>query len=301
MVGPLPQVQAAVASAALGNSGGSLQGRVILITGAGGGLGRAAAVLFAQRGAKVVAADVDAAAATETAAQVGGEAHGVAVDVANEESVQAMVASAVAKFGRIDGALNAAGIEGGRARLHETSSANYDRVLGVNLRGTFLCMKAEIDQMLKQPPPVPRGAVIAAASDASAPAALSAASAPAAIDTRNYSIVNVSSTAGQAAMPEFSCYSASKFALIGFTRSAAKEYAKDGIRVHAVCPSTTATPMVERFQSAWPEWQARQNASFPVGRIGRAEEVAAACAFLLSWDCPMVTGTTLTIDGGAGA
>ena len=122
----------------------------------------------------------------------------------------------------------------------------------------------------------------------------------AAIDTLNYSIVNVSSTAA-GSMPEFSCYCASKAAINGITRTAAKEYASRGIRVNAVAPSTTATPMVARFTEQWPEWQAKQNASFPVGRIGTAEEVAACCAFLFSPECPMMTGTVLTIDGGLSA
>eukprot|EP00037_Helgoeca_nana_P020474 m.203424 g.203424 ORF g.203424 m.203424 type:complete len:103 (-) comp25275_c0_seq1:459-767(-) len=102
-------------------------------------------------------------------------------------------------------------------------------------------------------------------------------------------------------MPEFSAYSASKHAMIGLTRTAAKEYAGNGIRVNAVCPSTTATPMVDRFTKQWPELQAKQNASFPVERIGRAGEIATTVAFLLSADCPMMTGTCLTIDGARSA
>jgi len=98
-------------------------------------------------------------------------------------------------------------------------------------------------------------------------------------------------------MAEFAAYSASKHAIIGLTRTAAKEYAGRGIRVNALCPSTTDTPMVQRFASQWPEWQAKQNASFPVGRIGRAEEVADTVVFLFSAACPMMSGTALTIDG----
>ena len=113
-------------------------------------------------------------------------------------------------------------------------------------------------------------------------------------------VVNTASTAGSAAMAEFSAYCASKHAIIGLTRCAAREYARQNIRVCAVCPSTTATPMVERFERQWPEWQAKQNASFPVGRVGTAE-VAEAVVWLCSDACPFVTGTCLTIDGGAGA
>ena len=263
-----------------------LAGRVILITGGGGGIGRAAALALARRGASVVAADVHNASAVETAALVdaletAATCLALTVDVADEQSVNVMISDAVAHFGRIDCALNAAGIEGERATVHESSVANFDRVMGTNLKGVFLCMRAEIAQMLKQQP---------AADDQQC-----------AIDALNYSIVNVSSSAGQAGMPEFACYSASKHAINGLTRSASKEYAARGIRVNALCPSTTATPMVERFAAAWPEWQAKQNASFPVGRIGSPEEVARVAAFLFGSDCPMMTGACLTIDGGLSA
>ena len=264
-----------------------LAGRVLLITGAGGGIGRAAALELGRRGAKIIVADVNAAAAADTAkmvAAVQAEAEAVEVDVSNEESVARMVSAAVKRFGRLDGALNAAGIEGHRAKLHESSAWNFDQVLGVNLRGVFLCMKAEISQMLAQ----------------DAPETAAASSEQPKIDTHNYSIVNVSSTAASS-MPEFSCYCASKAAINGITRSAAKEYASEGIRVNAVAPSTTDTPMVARFAERWPEWQAKQNASFAVGRIGTAEEVAACCAFLFSPECPMMTGTVLTIDGSLSA
>merc|ERR1712176_855771 len=117
------------------------------------------------------------------------------------------------------------------------------------------------------------------------------------IDRSGLTIVNTSSTAGQAAMPEFSPYSASKHAVIGLTRTAAKEYASRGIRINCICPSTTATPMVERFSQQWPDWQAKQNASFPTGRVGTVEEVAAAVLWLSSRSCPMVCGSCLTIDG----
>lgn len=262
--------------------------RVIIVTGAGGGIGRAVCVLLAERGAKIVAADINREAVDATAKSCE-DALAITVDVSSEPSVDALVAATVKRFGRVDGAVNAAGIEGQRARLHDTSVENYERVTGINLKGVFLCMRAVIAQMLKQSP-TPDG--IASASG-SVPDAK--------IDALNYAIVNVSSAAGLGGMPEFCCYSASKHAIQGLTKSAAREYAADGIRVCAVCPSTTATPMVDRFTAQWPEWQARQNASFPVGRVGRAEEVAAACAFLLSAECPMMTGTSITIDGGLSA
>lgn len=281
------------------NERGALAGRVVLITGAGGGIGRATALECARRGARVVAADLVAATAAATASEIdslGGAGPCLAipesVDVADEASVAAMIDTAVGRFGRLDMALNAAGIEGERAPLHESSVENYDRVLSVNLRGVYLCMRAEIAQMLKQQAP---------AVSSSTPAKPSPPNPSTPIDDLNYSIVNVSSSAGLAGMPEFACYSASKHAINGLTRSAAREYAARGIRVNALCPSTTDTPMVARFTDQWPEWQAKQNASFPVGRIGTAEEVARTAAFLFSAECPMMTGHCLTIDGALSA
>merc|ERR1712039_591596 len=124
---------------------------------------------------------------------------------------------------------------------------------------------------------------------------------PKAIDRARLTIVNTSSTAGQNAMPEFSPYCASKHAVIGLTRAAAKEYAPKGIRINCICPSTTATPMVERFSTNWPDWQAKQNASFPTGRVATCDEVAAAVLWLSSTACPMACGTCLTIDGALSA
>jgi len=197
-----------------------------------------------------------------------------------------MVEQTVAKFGRLDGAVNAAGIEGARAPIHESTLENWDEVMDVNVKGVYLCMQAEILAMLST-------AHSSAASGASTLSSVRTAP----IDTLNFSIVNISSSAGQQGMPEFAAYSASKHAIIGLTRSAAKEYAAKGVRINAICPSTTDTPMVARFSERWPDWQAKQNSSFPVGRIGAPEEVAATASFLLSAECPMMTGSALTIDG----
>ena len=276
-----------------------LGGRVILVTGAGGGIGRAACKLLASRGAHLIAADLNLKLAEETVSTIAAEANGarvaiaVQVDVADEKSVAAMMKAAIDEFGRLDGALNAAGIEGERAPIHECTLENFERVINVNLRGTFLCMKAQLQQFLQQDEqdkPPPPSTKTSPSQSTLAP-----------IDEKNYVIVNISSTAGQAGMPEFSSYSSSKFGLLGLTRTAAKEYASKGVRVLAVCPSTTATPMVERFTERWPDWQAKQNASFPVGRIGQPEEVAALCGFLFSRECTMMTGCSLTIDGALGA
>lgn len=283
-----------------------LQDRVVLVTGAGSGIGRAAALHCASLGAKVLAADLNKCAADETASlavkqslPTGGtpQCQAVAVDVADECSVKAMMSVLVECFGRLDCALNAAGTEGERGRIHEGSMDNFDKVINVNLRGVYLCMRAEVEQMLKQQrqqqqqEQQPGGEMSAAACETDC----------APIDYLNYSVVNVSSSAGQGGMPEFACYSASKHAIVGLTRSAAQEYARDGIRFNALCPSTTDTPMVARFTERWPEWQAKQNASFPVGRIGTTEELARLIAFLFSSQCTMMTGTTLTVDGGLSA
>ena len=254
-----------------------LQGRCCLVTGAGGGMGRAAVIACAHAGASVLAADLNSDAAAETVelakAQTDGASEVVVsscmVDVADEESVRNMVRLCVERLGRIDCALNAAGVEGGRCELAEMTIANFDRVMSVNTKGVFLCLRAQIAQMLSQAPPAGHRGGDSDDARASKAARVSDA---AAIDRLNYSIVNLASTAAQAAMAEFAAYSASKHAIIGLTRTAAKEYAGRGIRVNALCPSTTDTPMVQRFATQWPEWQAKQNASFPVGRIGRAEE-----------------------------
>lgn len=282
-----------------------LQDRVVLVTGAGSGIGRAAVLHCASLGAKVLAADLNKCAAEETASlaakqslSAGGtpQCQAVAVDVANERSVEAMLSVLVECFGRLDCALNAAGIEGERGRIHEGSMDNFDNVISVNLRGVYLCMRAEVKQMLKQQQQQQQEQQPGKETAAAGPEANCAP-----IDYLNYSIVNVSSSAGQGGMPEFACYSASKHAIIGLTRSAAQEYARDGIRFNALCPSTTDTPMVARFTERWPEWQARQNASFPVGRIGTVEELARLVAFLFSTQCTMMTGTALTVDGALSA
>ncbi|CAK0834059.1 unnamed protein product [Prorocentrum cordatum] len=198
--------------------------------------------------------------------------------------VDALVQQTVATFGSLHHCFNNAGIEGGRAPLHETAPGDFERVMAVNAGGVFNCMRAEIRQMLAQ---LKLNPVVVGASPKS----------PKAVDTVGLSIVNTSSTAGLSAMAEFSPYCASKHAVIGLTRCAAREYAPFGIRVNCVCPSTTDTPMVQRFSQSWPDWQDRQNSSFPAGRIGTPEEVAEAVLWLSSPRCPMVCGSCLTIDG----
>jgi len=270
---------------------------VALVTGGGSGIGRSVTLAFAREHARVVVADIDLERAEKTCALADVEAdiarQGLVVpfrcDVASEEDVEALIRFTVLKFGAIHHCFNCAGIEGTRKGLHETSAAEFCKVMAVNAGGIFNCMAHEIRQMLsQQPPEEPR------APDDSPYA-------PKAVDRSGFTIVNAGSTAGQAAMAEFAPYCASKHAVIGMSRCAAKEYASRGIRINCICPSTTDTPMVERFQAQWPDWQAKQNASFPTERIATADEVARSVLWLSSPECPMVCGACLTIDGALSA
>jgi NAD(P)-dependent dehydrogenase (short-subunit alcohol dehydrogenase family) len=188
------------------------------------------------------------------------------------EDVERFVKETVQTFGRIDCCFNNAGIESERSPIHLFSEENFDKVMQVNCKSVFLCMKYEIQQMLQQQ-----------ANER---------------EKKNYCIVNTASTAGMHGMPEFCAYAASKWAIIGLTKTAALEYAKNNIRVNALCPATTQTPMVERFQQKWPEWQEKTNKSYPLGRIGMPAEMAEAVVWMCSEACTWMTGHTLVIDGG---
>ncbi len=233
----------------------SPESRVVIVTGAGGGIGRAVALHCAQLGFRVVGVDkseVLLAALSRDADELGEPVQLATLckDCADEAQVQETVEWTVSKFGRLDCSCNAAGVEGERGRLHESSALNYDQVMSTNARSVFLCMRAQCAQFLKQ-----ENAAASATSTRREQATRrechertrmgvrksAALVTHTAIDERLYSIVNVASTAGTSAMPEFSAYSASKFAIMGLTRTAAREYAGDGIRVNAVCPSTTDT------------------------------------------------------------
>lgn len=279
------------------------QGRVVLVTGAGGGMGRAVALAFAREGAQVVVADVKKDLAEETCQLSAGEAAAggrqmpatapFACDVASMEEVEALVRFTVGRFGALHHCFNNAGIEGRRSPIHEASAEDFTRVLAVNAGGVFNCMAQEVKQMLSQLPPEKSSGD--SSGDETSPYT------PKAIDRVWLTIVNTASTAGQAAMPEFAPYCASKHAVIGLSRCAAKEYASKGIRVNCICPSTTATPMVQRFADSWPDWQAKQNGSFPTGRVGTPEEVADLVLWLSSPACPMLCGACVTVDGALSA
>ena len=241
-------------------------GKVALVTGAAGGIGRAAALGFARAGASVVVADVNDAGGNETVALVeaaGGRAIFVHADVASSESVQQMVATTIAEYGRLDYAHNNAGVAGEQGDVGEIPEAEWDRVHGEMLRGVYLCMKYELPHLL----------------------------------ATGGAIVNTASGAGLIAYPGQSPYVSSKHGVIGLTKTAAMEYGVRGVRINAVCPGTVVTPMVETVieeQNLEPALIALH----PIGRIGTADEVANAVLWLCSDDASFVIGHALSVDGG---
>jgi NAD(P)-dependent dehydrogenase (short-subunit alcohol dehydrogenase family) len=245
-----------------------LEGRVALVTGAASGIGRATAELLAAMGARVLASDVDADAGAAVVAALregGAEARFVAADVTDGGAVRAAVADAVEAFGRLDCAANCAGVGGGHASTHEYPEDEWDRIVAVNLRGTWLAMRAEIEAML------------AAGGGA---------------------IVNVSSTLGLRGSPFGSPYSASKHGVLGLTRTAALEYAAHGIRVNAVCPGAIDTPMMDATFERFPGFKEALTGFVPMRRMGGPDEVAGAIAWLSSDAASFVTGEALTVEGG---
>ncbi len=248
---------------------GLLAGKVALVTGGASGIGRATALAMAREGARVVVADVAEAGGAETVQRIaaaGGQAVFQRADVAEPDDVEALVRCAVETYGRLDCAFNNAGIEGAVAAPHEYPDDVFDRVIAVNLKGVWLCLKAEVRQMLAQ---------------------------------GGGAIVNTASAAGLVGAPTISAYDASKHGVVGLTKSFALAYARQGIRVNAVCPGIIRTPMVERsFLARDPNAAARLEASEPVGRLGTPEEVAEAVVWLCSDAASFVTGVALPVDGG---
>jgi NAD(P)-dependent dehydrogenase (short-subunit alcohol dehydrogenase family) len=241
-------------------------GKVALVTGGTAGIGRATALAFGKEDAKVVVAgrNADAGAAVVKEIQrAGGEATFVRADVTNAADVQALIDKTLATYGRLDVAFNNAGVDGDFGPLHEASEQNYDHIFDANVRGVFLSMKAQIPVMLKN-----GGGVI----------------------------VNNASIGGLIGFPGVALYAASKHAVIGLTKSAALEYAKQGVRVNAVAPAAIQTEMMDRFTQKVPR-EALVSAH-PIGRIGTPEEIAAGVLWLCSPGASFVTGHTLAIDGG---
>lgn len=246
-----------------------MAGQVVIITGAAGGIGRAAVLAFAQAGARVVAADLDGAgaqAAADAARAAGAQALGVQVDVTSSASVQAMVAAAVAQFGRLDAAFNNAGVELEGVATADADEDLFDRTIAVNLRGVFLCMKHQIRQLLAQ-------------GDGGA-------------------IVNTASVAGLVGAATMPAYTASKHGVVGLTKAAALEYARRNIRVNAVCPGVVRTAMTERAVAQRPERAAFIDKLHPMGRIAEPAEIAATALWLCSPAASFVTGQALAVDGG---
>lgn len=240
-------------------------GKVALVTGAAGGIGRATAVAFAREGARVAILDRTEDALSDTAAAVretGAEALDIACDVSEPEQVEAAIARVVERFKRLDTAFNNAGVENKAAPVHEIALAEWDRILDINLRGTFVCMKHELAQMVRQ-----GGGVI----------------------------VNTSSGAGIRGVTGGASYAASKHAIIGLTKSAALDYAKQNIRVNAVLPGNIETPMMDRFTGG--DIQKAIDLE-PVGRLGKPEEIADAVLWMSADLGAFVTGAAISVDGG---
>jgi NAD(P)-dependent dehydrogenase (short-subunit alcohol dehydrogenase family) len=245
-----------------------MEGKVAIVTGGSAGIGRATAVAFAAEGASVTVADVDDDRGKEVVVAIeesGGHAFFVHADVSVADDVRAMVEATVERFGRLDFAFNNAGIEGQPAPTAECTRENWDRTLGINLTGVFLCMQAEIPAML--------------ASGGGA-------------------IVNCASIAGLVGFPGMVAYVATKHGVVGATRATALELAPQGIRVNAVCPGAIETEMVMRAAQAQPELIDQTVAAHPIGRMGRPEEIASSVLWLCSESASFVTGQALAVDGG---
>jgi NAD(P)-dependent dehydrogenase (short-subunit alcohol dehydrogenase family) len=245
-------------------------GQVAIVTGASGGMGQAIALAFGAAGADVVAADLTEDGGRQTVEQIteaGGKAVFVPTDVSDAAAVEALVARAIGDFGRLDCAVNGAAIEGERGPLHEVDDEVFDRIVAVNLRSIFLCMKHEIRAMLA--------------------------------GGRGGAIVNIASTNSFRPQPEQSAYTASKHGVLGMTRNAAVDYGKEGIRINAVCPGAIDTPMLRAAmerRGRQPEEVAGRLSLF--GRFGQPDEIAQACLWLCSDESSFTTGHALAVDGG---
>jgi NAD(P)-dependent dehydrogenase (short-subunit alcohol dehydrogenase family) len=249
--------------------GERVKDKVVVVTGAASGIGRATALVLAREGARLSLSDVDEAGGAKTLDAVksaGADAIFFRTDVTDEAEVNAMIAKTVDRFGRLDAAYNNAGIENDTKPTTEMPLALFERVLAVNVRGVFLCMRAEIPAMLRQ---------------------------------KKGSIVNTASVAGLIGAPGLLPYCASKHAVIGMTRTASAEFVSQGIRVNAVCPGLIRTPMLDRLEAnLGKDAMAAYVGMTPIQRVADPSEVAEAVAWLCSDASSFVTGSAMTVDGG---
>lgn len=249
--------------------GKQFEGKVALVTGGAAGIGKATVEAFAAEGASVVVSDIDVQggeALAQTIRAAGGKALFIACDVSKADQVEAMMEQIKAEFGRLDCAFNNAGIEIERDKLADGKEEVFDAIMDVNVKGVWQCMRFELPLMLAQ---------------------------------GGGAIVNTASVAALGAAPKMSIYAASKHAVLGLTRSAAVEYAKKGVRINAVCPAVIDTDMFRRAAALEPRKAEFAASMHPVGRLGKAEEIAAAVLYLCSEGAGFTTGIALPVDGGA--
>ena len=247
----------------------SLRGKIALVTGGSSGIGRATALAFARQGARVVVADItrrDGEQTVQMTERAGGSAIFLHTDITQSTQVESMVSETVRAYGRLDFAFNNAGVEGTGELTHLYAEEMWRRVIEIDLIGTWLCLKYELTQMLRQ---------------------------------GSGAIVNTASIAGLVASPASgTAYTASKHGVVGLTKNAALEYAHHGIRINAVCPGPINTPMVRRLVARRPQLEAQYTVNSPMRRMGTPEEVAEAVLWLCSGAASFVTGQAVAIDGG---
>ncbi|HUB68652.1 MAG TPA: glucose 1-dehydrogenase [Candidatus Methylacidiphilales bacterium] len=248
-----------------------MKDKVILVTGGSSGIGKACALAFSRAGAIVtIVADINQEGLDQTVSEMEGEGLSIRLDVSKPDQVKNLIDDVVRKYGRIDCAVNNAGVEGTLSPTADCTEENWDRVLAINLKGIWLCMKYEIPQMLKQ---------------------------------KSGSIVNMSSVLGLVGLPGYPAYVASKHGVVGLTKTAALEYAQTGVRINAVCPGAVRTPLMHRMIKDNPGIISEDLlvSLEPIGRVANPEEIADAVVWLSSAQASYVTGIALPLDGGLSA